>query len=90
MMAQELDFEGLLWNSVGGVADRDFVAEVLRWGSMLMQHMSRWADDLILLDRRVREREAGGAYLTGSSLMPHKKNPDSLGPRASTTRRTWR
>lgn len=42
MVAEELGFEGLLWNSMGGVADRDFVAEFLQWGSMLMQHISRW------------------------------------------------
>lgn len=47
MMAKELGFEGLLWNSMGGVADRDFVAESLQWDSMLMQHMSRWAEDPI-------------------------------------------
>ncbi|OIW25568.1 L-Aspartase-like protein [Coniochaeta ligniaria NRRL 30616] len=48
MMAKELGFEGLLWNSMGGVGDRDFVAEFLQWGSMLMQHISRWAEDLII------------------------------------------
>ncbi|KAJ3541072.1 hypothetical protein NM208_g4786 [Fusarium decemcellulare] len=41
MMAEELGFEGLLWNSMGGVADRDFVTELFQWGSMLMQHISR-------------------------------------------------
>lgn len=40
-MAKELGFEGLLWNSMGAVADRDFVVETMQWGSMLMQHMSR-------------------------------------------------
>ncbi|KAB5527973.1 L-Aspartase-like protein [Coniochaeta sp. 2T2.1] len=79
MMAKELGFDGLLWNSMGGVADRDFVAEFLQWGSMLMQHISRWAEDLIIYSTAefgfVRLADA---YSTGSSLMPQKKNPDSL------------
>jgi argininosuccinate lyase len=79
MMAEELGFEGLLWNSMGGVADRDFVAETMQWGSMLMLHVSRWAEDLIIYSSAefgfVRLADA---YSTGSSLMPQKKNPDSL------------
>ncbi|RDA94548.1 hypothetical protein CP533_2726 [Ophiocordyceps camponoti-saundersi (nom. inval.)] len=79
MMAKELGFEGLLWNSMGAVADRDFVTEALQWGAMLMQHVSRWAEDLILYSTAefgfVRLADA---YSTGSSLMPQKKNPDSL------------
>ncbi|OTB00999.1 hypothetical protein M426DRAFT_323784 [Hypoxylon sp. CI-4A] len=79
MMAEELGFDGLLWNSMGGVADRDFVAEMLQWASMLMQHVSRWAEDLIIYSTAefgfVRLADA---YSTGSSLMPQKKNPDSL------------
>ncbi|KAI0479133.1 L-Aspartase-like protein [Xylariaceae sp. FL0804] len=78
-MAAELGFEGLLWNSMGGVADRDFVAETLQWAAMTMQHVSRWAEDLILYSTAefgfVRLADA---YSTGSSLMPQKKNPDSL------------
>lgn len=79
MMARELGFDGLLWNSMGGVADRDFVAEMLQWASMLMTHVSRWAEDLIIYSTAefgfVRLADA---YSTGSSLMPQKKNPDSL------------
>jgi argininosuccinate lyase len=79
MMAQELGFDGLLWNSMGGVADRDFVVETLQWGSSLMQHISRWAEDLIIYS----SAEFGfvclaDAYSTGSSIMPQKKNSDSL------------
>ncbi|KAH8885800.1 argininosuccinate lyase [Thozetella sp. PMI_491] len=79
MMAKELGFEGLVWNSMNGVADRDFVIETLQWGSMLMIHISRFAEDLIFYSTG----EAGfvrlaDAYSTGSSLMPQKKNPDSL------------
>ncbi|KAI2463520.1 argininosuccinate lyase [Annulohypoxylon bovei var. microspora] len=79
MMAAELGFDGLLWNSMGGVADRDFVSEMLQWASMLMQHVSRWSEDLIIYSTAefgfVRLADA---YSTGSSLMPQKKNPDSL------------
>ncbi|KAH6971834.1 L-Aspartase-like protein [Ilyonectria sp. MPI-CAGE-AT-0026] len=79
MMAEELGFEGILWNSMGAVADRDFVSETLQWGAMLMQHISRWAEDLILYSTAefgfVRLADA---YSTGSSLMPQKKNADSL------------
>lgn len=79
MMSKELGFNGLLWNSMGAVADRDFVAETLQWGSMLMQHISRWSEDLIIYSTSefgfVRLADA---YSTGSSLMPQKKNPDSL------------
>ncbi|KAJ6443162.1 argininosuccinate lyase [Purpureocillium lavendulum] len=79
MITKELGFDGLLWNSMGGVADRDFVTETLQWGSMLMQHVSRWAEDLIIYSTAefgfVRLADA---YSTGSSLMPQKKNPDSL------------
>lgn len=79
MMAEELGFEGLLWNSMGGVADRDFVAETLQWGSMLMQHISRWAEDLIIYSTaEFGFVQLADAYSTGSSLMPQKKNPDSL------------
>lgn len=79
MMTKELGFDGLLWNSMGGVADRDFVTETLQWGAMVMQHISRWAEDLIIYSTAefgfVRLADA---YSTGSSLMPQKKNPDSL------------
>ncbi|PHH79438.1 hypothetical protein CDD80_4782 [Ophiocordyceps camponoti-rufipedis] len=78
-MRRELGFDDLLWNSMGGVADRDFVTETLQWGAMLMQHISRWAEDLIVYSTTefgfVRLADA---YSTGSSLMPQKKNPDSL------------
>lgn len=75
MMAEELGFEGILWNSMGAVADRDFVSETLQWGSMLMQHISRWAEDYSTAEFGfVRLADA---YSTGSSLMPQRQ------PRAS-------
>lgn len=78
-MAKELGFDGLLWNSMGAVADRDFVAEFLQWGATLMQHMSRWSEDLIIYSTgEFGFVRLADAYSTGSSLMPQKKNPDSL------------
>jgi argininosuccinate lyase len=78
-MAKELGFAGVLPNSMAGTADRDFVIETLQWGSMLMIHLSRLSEDLIIYSTAefgfVRLADA---YSTGSSLMPQKKNPDSL------------
>ena len=78
-LAQELGFAAPTPNSLDGVSDRDFVAEALFWATMTMLHISRWAEDLIVYS----SREFGfvtlaDAYSTGSSLMPQKKNPDSL------------
>ncbi|KAJ0328240.1 hypothetical protein COL922a_013268 [Colletotrichum nupharicola] len=47
-ISKELGFERLLWNSMAGFADRDFVTEFLTWGSVLMRHVSRWSEDLII------------------------------------------
>jgi argininosuccinate lyase len=78
-MAKELGFDGLLNNSMAAVADRDFVLETVQWGSALMIHISRLAEDLIIYSTAefgfVRLADA---YSTGSSLMPQKKNPDAL------------
>lgn len=78
-IAKELGFDGLIMNSMAGVADRDFVVETMQWGSMLMTHLSRWAEDLIIYSSgEFAFVRLADAYSTGSSLMPHKKNPDSL------------
>ena len=78
-MARELKFEGLLWNSMGAVADRDFAVETMQWGATLMGHISRWAEDLIIYSTaEFAFVRLADAYSTGSSLMPQKKNPDSL------------
>lgn len=78
-LAQDLGFAAPTPNSLDGVSDRDFVAEALFWATLTMMHISRWAEDLIIYS----SREFGfvtlaDAYSTGSSLMPQKKNPDSL------------
>ena len=78
-MAKELGFDGIIMNSMAGVADRDFVVETMQWGSMLMTHLSRWAEDLIIYSSgEFSFVKLADAYSTGSSLMPQKKNPDSL------------
>ena len=78
-IAEELGFDGLIMNSMAGVADRDFVVETMQWGSMLMMHLSRWAEDLIIYSSgEFSFVKLAEAYSTGSSLMPQKKNPDSL------------
>lgn len=78
-IAEELGFGGLIMNSMAGVGDRDFVIETMQWGSMLMTHFSRWAEDLIIYSTgEFAFVKLADTYSTGSSLMPQKKNPDSL------------
>ncbi|PVH99230.1 argininosuccinate lyase [Periconia macrospinosa] len=78
-MAKELGFEGLLPNSLNAVGDRDFVFETLQWGSSFMLKLSRWAEDLIIYSSlEFGFVRLADAYSTGSSLMPQKKNADSL------------
>ncbi|KAI9227733.1 MAG: argininosuccinate lyase [Piptocephalis tieghemiana] len=78
-MAKELGFAGVMPNSLYGVSDRDFVAEFLFWASLTMVHISRLAEDLITYSsEEFGFVQLADAYSTGSSLMPQKKNPDSL------------
>ena len=78
-MAKELGFEGLMWNSMAAVADRDFALESIQWSSFLMSHVSRLAEDLIIHSTaEFGYVKLSDAYSTGSSLMPQKHNPDSL------------
>ncbi|KAF7542549.1 hypothetical protein G7Z17_g11475 [Cylindrodendrum hubeiense] len=78
MMTEELGFEGILWNSMGAVADRDFVSETLQWGSILMQHISRWTEDLIIYSTAEFDFvRLADAYSTGSSLMPQGRQPQA-------------
>ncbi|KAF9453241.1 argininosuccinate lyase [Macrolepiota fuliginosa MF-IS2] len=78
-LARELGFQNIAENSLWGVGDRDFIVEFLQWSSLTMAHISRMAEDLIIYSTA----EFGfvtlsDAYSTGSSIMPQKKNPDSL------------
>ena len=78
-MAKELGFDGLRYNSMNAVADRDFVLETMQWGSSFMLKISRWAEDLIIYSSlEFGFVRLAGTYSAGSSLMPQKKNADSL------------
>ena len=78
-LAKDLGFSSVHPNSLAAVADRDFVVEILQWASLLMAHLSRLGEDLILFSTaEFGFVQVADAYSTGSSLMPQKKNPDSL------------
>ena len=72
-----LGFDGPMSNSLDGVSDRDYVIELLSALSILMMHMSRFAEEVILwCSWEFKFIELDDAYSTGSSIMPQKKNPD--------------
>ncbi|MCL4128674.1 UNVERIFIED_CONTAM: hypothetical protein GTU68_055164 [Idotea baltica] len=78
-LANDLGFPRVTQNSLLAVADRDFVAEYLFWCSLTSVHLSRLAEDLILYSSaEFAFVRLSDAFSTGSSLMPQKKNPDSL------------
>ncbi|MBX3243848.1 MAG: argininosuccinate lyase [Acidobacteria bacterium] len=78
-VAQELGFEGVSRNSLDAVSDRDFAVEFVSVCSMVMVHLSRMAEDLILYcSQEFGFVKLSDAVSTGSSLMPQKKNPDAL------------
>jgi argininosuccinate lyase len=78
-LAERLGFAALAENSLDAVSDRDFVAEMLFACSLIGVHLSRLAEDLIIYSStEFGFIELADAYSTGSSLMPQKKNPDSL------------
>jgi argininosuccinate lyase len=78
-LARALGFARAASNSLDVTSDRDFVAELLFACSLIMVHLSRWAEDLIIYSSPgFGFVELADAYATGSSLMPQKKNPDSL------------
>jgi len=77
MVARELEFDAISANSMDAVSDRDFVLEFLFISSVLMMHLSRLSEELVLWSTQ----EFGfitlpDAFCTGSSIMPQKKNPD--------------
>lgn len=78
-LAEDLGFKEASENSLQAVSDRDFVVEYLFWASLVSTHLSRMAEDLILFSTvEFGYVKLHDAYATGSSLMPQKKNPDSL------------
>ena len=76
-VAGELGFDSVTINSLDGVSDRDFVIELASCFSMIMMHLSRFCEELILWSsHEFSFVEMDDAYSTGSSIMPQKKNPD--------------
>ena len=75
--AARLGFDGVVQNSLDGVSDRDFAVELLSALSLIMVHLSRFAEELCLWSSwEFKFIELSDAYTTGSSIMPQKKNPD--------------
>ncbi len=75
--AEKLGFDGICLNSLDGVSDRDFCAELMSAFSILMVHLSRFSEEIILWSSwEFKFIELSDAYTTGSSIMPQKKNPD--------------
>ena len=79
MVRQELGFDALARNSLDVSSDRDFIAELLFDLSMVAIHLSGWAEEWILWSTtEFNFLKLPDAFCTGSSIMPHKKNPDVL------------
>lgn len=75
--AEWLHFEGIYANSLDAVSDRDYIMEFLAAASILMVHLSRLSEEIILwCSREFSFVELDDAHCTGSSMMPQKKNPD--------------
>ncbi|MDD5863581.1 MAG: argininosuccinate lyase [Firmicutes bacterium] len=75
--AARLGFDGVTLNSIDGVSDRDFCLELMSCLSILMMHLSRFSEELVLWSSwEFQFIELSDAYTTGSSIMPQKKNPD--------------
>lgn len=75
--AKLLDFDSVCLNSIDGVSDRDFCVELLSDISILMMHLSRFSEEIILWSSwEFGFIELSDSYTTGSSIMPQKKNPD--------------
>ncbi len=76
-VAHELGFDGVCENSLDAVSDRDFAIEFLAAASLVMTHISRFSEELILwMSPRVGFIDLADRFCTGSSIMPQKKNPD--------------
>ncbi|MFZ5989992.1 MAG: argininosuccinate lyase [Bacillota bacterium] len=77
MVAKELGFDQITENSLDAVSDRDFVIELSSCLSIIMMHLSRFSEEVILWSsHEFAFVELDDAYSTGSSIMPQKKNPD--------------
>jgi argininosuccinate lyase len=76
-IAEQLKFDSVSFNSLDATSDRDMVAEYMMWASLMLVHVSQFAEDVIILNFQ-KMLTMSDAYCTGSSLMPQKKNPDAL------------
>ncbi|MBQ8949802.1 MAG: argininosuccinate lyase [Eubacterium sp.] len=77
MTAELLGFDGPTLNSMDSVSDRDYVIEFLSALSLIMMHLSRFCEEIIMWNsNEYKFIELDDAYSTGSSIMPQKKNPD--------------
>ena len=75
--AKLLEFDSIAENSLDAVSDRDFAIEFAAFASLLMTHLSRWSEEMILWSSSQFEFiELPDRFCTGSSIMPQKKNPD--------------
>jgi len=77
MVAKELGFDGVCENSLDAVSDRDFAIEFCAHAALLMTHLSRFCEELVLwMNPRFGFIDIADRFCTGSSIMPQKKNPD--------------
>jgi len=77
-VASQLDFNGISENSLDAVSDRDFILEFLSASAILMMHLSRLGEELVLWSsKEFNFIELDDSFCTGSSIMPQKKNPDA-------------
>jgi argininosuccinate lyase len=76
-VAKELDFDGLCENSIDAVSDRDFAIEFAACAALVMTHLSRFCEEIIIwANPRFGFVEIADGFSTGSSIMPQKRNPD--------------
>jgi argininosuccinate lyase len=76
-VAEQLDFPAVTRNSLDSVSDRDFALEFMAASSILMMHLSRFSEELIIWSTSAfRFVDLSDGFCTGSSIMPQKKNPD--------------
>lgn len=77
IVAEQLGFETIYPNSMDAVSDRDFILEFLSIGSIIMTHISRLSEELVIWSsQEFQFVELDDSFCTGSSIMPQKKNPD--------------
>lgn len=76
-IAEKLGFDGITANSIDGVSDRDFCVELCAAFALIMTHLSRFSEEIILWSSwEFKYIELDDSFTTGSSIMPQKKNPD--------------